>query len=301
MRGGIFDDQENDILEIINECHDESPYNEQLMQNQLQDEEIKADLEDADGDIYAQFFPDAFKKVPVPVPEPESSKSSNSRAKNLSNLSLRSQPFGQLGANPQQQVWQQPDDQQTWQQIDDQQIWAKAPENLKSATFPQYAGLANQLISGDVSKSASFPQQSVLKQKVTSPVYAQKAIHTPPKNPPGIYNFEETTSPNPPNRQFAKLPSYNSMENIPNNFAPKYQQNTYPNQAINTNGTHQYNSHGFPVDQRQAPESYYVPQNETLATNEATGAGNTNSGGSEYDGLMDLIEKDILVKLFRIT
>lgn len=157
-------------------------------------------------------------------------------------------------------------------------MWAHAPENLKSATFPQYASLANQVPSGENSKSATFPQSNVLsKQLAASHTFGQQPFNPPTANSE-YYAFEDVV----PNRQFNKQPNFNSMESIPNNFGPKYPQASYPaNIQAPTNG-HQYNNHGFPMEQRQAAE----PE-----------ASNQNSGSSEYDGLMDLIEKDIQVTL----
>jgi len=196
-----YDEKDDEILDIINEHQKASqtrPHGIDLLQPLEDDKQ-----EEADKDVYAEFFNQAFQNKPTAF-----EKQQNLLAKNLNNnnLSLKSQPFGD-SFHPQQ------------------------PNNHpQSGVFPPKMPFYNngpqpfpQKVNKNRSHTATSQQTNFIQINGNQASFTPKHFNTPVEN----NRFPGTRS-----------PQYNSLNNIPNNnFAPMYQQpmNFQPPEIIHSN------------------------------------------------------------------
>ena len=175
-----YDEKDDEILDIINEHQKAAQtrhHNIDLLQPLEDDKQ-----EEADKDVYAEFFNQAFQDKPTAF-----EKQQNLLAKNLNNLSLKSQPFGD-SFNPQQ------------------------PNNHpQSGVFPPKMPFYNnspqpfpQRVNKNRSHTATSQQTNFIQ------INGNQARGNPKHFGGGVGT---------------RSPQYNSLNNIPNNnFAPMYQQ-----------------------------------------------------------------------------
>ena len=258
LRGPTFDDKDDEILDIINEHYDENQ-NHDSTANQLTAEENKADVDE--NDAYTKFFADAFRQNPS-----ESHEDRLSCSKAYSSLSLNSQSFGGNIQDTPQEAWQQSEEQQGWQQEYDQ---AQIQQNGSQNSFYSYEG----------PKSATLSHYGDYTRSVTS----KRSFTQMPYNKPSEYfTFEEPQTFI--NRKISNLTQFRSMDNIPTNFGSKYQQSNYSTM----NDESQYNAN-LRSSHRHFTPPFISRQNEAVEDNRL------NPNEPSYEGLVSLIENDIIV------
>jgi len=247
-----YDEKDDEILDIINEHQKESSLKNIEKELNFHHEDKQ---EDADKDVYADFFNQAFQDKPSAFEKQQqqlqfNAKTPNNNNPNL-NLSLKSQPFGET-FHPQQ------------------------PNNHpQSGVFPPKMPFYNN-------SPQPFPQTHTKNRSMTAS--QGNFIQLNPNPQPQNRNV-----PTPNRFPGSRSPQYNSLNNIPpNNFAPIYQQpmNFQPPEIPPNLNVHQ-NFIPSPQNFETQGEMNFSPE---ILINPETVFGEQPL---VHDGIVDLIERDI--------